>query len=76
MKIKDERIGVYVGLNDTGEVVQYFDAIDVETNHHLFMFENRIDSVVSIGYVEAVPVDYDEVYTVEKPFKDQHSGAV
>lgn len=58
MYLIDERIGTYVGLNATGEVVQYFSDTDE--------FENRIDSVVSIGYVEAIPVDYDEIYNIDK----------
>jgi hypothetical protein len=53
MKIQDETIGTYVGLNDTGEVVQYFS--------YVHEFENRIDSVVSVGYVEARVTDYEQL---------------
>ena len=56
MRIEDDRIRTYVGLNNTGEVVQYFSDCDE--------FENAIDSVVSIGYVEAIPIEYDEVYQI------------
>jgi len=58
MILEDGRIGIWVGLNSTGEVAQYFTEPDE--------FENRIDSVVSIGYVEAIPTCYDEILTITR----------
>lgn len=61
MRIKDETIGAYVGLNETGEVVEYFadaeKAWDTET--HIS------DDIVSVGYVNATPTDYDELFNTE-----------
>ena len=58
MNISDEYVGTYVGLNDTGEVVQYFD--DPEN------FGEAIDSVVSVGYVQARVTEYIETYSIPK----------
>lgn len=55
-KLKDDRLLTYVGLNDIGEIVQHFSGPDE--------FENREPNVASIGFVEAIPVDYEEIYSV------------
>ena len=60
MRIKDETIGAYVGLNDMGEVVQYFTNFKEAWNT-----ETHVDSIVSVGYVIAMPTDYDELFNIE-----------
>ena len=71
MRIKDETIGAYVGLNDTGEVVQYFEDAEAAWNT-----ETHADSIVSVGYVTATPSDYDELFNTEPercPYVDRGS---
>jgi hypothetical protein len=63
MRIKDETIGTYVGLNDTGEVVQYFDDAEAAWND-----ETHVDSIVSVGYVTATPTEYDELFEIESEY--------
>ena len=60
MRIKDSTIGTYVGLNDTGEVVQYFEDAEAAWNT-----ETHVQSIVSAGYVTATPSDYDELFNTE-----------
>ncbi len=58
MKLTQDVYGFYAGINKDGEIVQVFASCDD--------FENRKDSVVSLGYVEAIPVDYEEVFYITK----------
>lgn len=60
MRIIDSEIGTYVGLNDDGGVTEYFADAEAAWNT-----EAHDEATVSVGYVTAIPTDYDELFNTE-----------
>ena len=61
IRIKAHTIGVYVGLNSIGEAVQFFD--DAEA---AWKTEEHLPDIVSVGFVTATPIDYDELFNEDE----------
>ena len=62
MRIKDLEIGIYVALDSDGKVVQYFTDAEKAWNTDTHICE----SIVSVGYVYAVPTQYDELFNTDE----------
>lgn len=61
MRITDSSIDLYVGLNDTGGVVEVFADAEAAWNT-----ETHDESIVSVGFVTAMPTDYDELFNTDE----------
>ena len=62
MKCTDTTYELYVGLNAAGEVVEIYSTLDgVDPKQ----------GVVSIGYLETIPSDYDEVFSIAEDAKQE-----
>ncbi len=61
IRIKAHTIGVYVGLNSIGETVQFFDDAEAAWNT-----EQHDANIVSVGFVTATPIDYDELFNTDE----------
>ena len=57
MKVINDRIDVYVGLDSDGSIIKLFENFDN-------CLDNLDSKIVSVGIIEAMVVDYEEIYGI------------